>query len=191
VVNGKAEHTLVQDYISRASSLPAETDRMEAEIAALQTEHESTTSELQLPLADTVSLLSAREAELARLEREMAEAETALPRKQRQLEALNKEISPMEMDKEGLEKFASEAVRMRESARAQGKADRENMGRWYWLPFVCERGIYIDGAVGINLSTRAWNRSWPRGNAIQSSWCFSSNRFNWARLGKRAILGQN
>jgi hypothetical protein len=104
---------------------------MEEEIAIIENKLGASSADQNLPLSDTLALVSSEEAELARLERELAELGMALPKKKIRLEALEKEIKPMEMDKEGLERFASEAIRMRDSARAEGKADRENMGRWY------------------------------------------------------------
>lgn len=125
------EHKVVSEYTSLARTLPGEAVVLEARIEELRREQESMTGEFHLPLEDTLGLVAEREAELARLERELEEVGRELPRKRRALEVLDKEISPMEMDKEGLEKFANEAVKMRDSARAEGKADRETMGRWY------------------------------------------------------------
>jgi len=141
-----ADHKTVLDYISKATTLPSQNAEMEVEIANLEREQNSATSPSssplpKLPLSDTLALLSAGEAELARLQKELAEADLALPKKLARLEALESEIGPMEMDKEGLEKFASEAVRMRDSARAEGRVDRENMGRWYKAVFEGLEGV--------------------------------------------------
>ncbi|CUS08815.1 unnamed protein product [Tuber aestivum] len=142
------DHKIVLDYISKATTLPSQTAEMEVEIANLEMEQNSATSPSsslpRLPLSDTLTLLSANEAELARLQKELAEADLALPKKRARLEALESEIGPMEMDKEGLEKFASEAVRMRDSARAEGKVDRESMGRWYKAVFDGLEGVLVD-----------------------------------------------
>lgn len=140
------DHKTVLDYISKATTLPPQTAEMEVEIANLEKEQNPITSPSssslpKLPLSDTLTLLSTGEAELARLQKELAEADLALPKKRARLEALESEIGPMEMDKEGLERFASEAVRMRDSARAEGRVDRESMGRWYKAVFEGLEGV--------------------------------------------------
>ncbi|KAG0128488.1 hypothetical protein HOY82DRAFT_580062 [Tuber indicum] len=141
------DHKTVLDYISKATTLPSQTTEVEAEIAKLEREQNSPTSPSsslpKLPLSDTLTLLSADEAELSRLQKELAEADLALTKKRARLESLESEIGPMEMDKEGLEKFASEAVRMRDSARAEGKVDRESMGRWYKAVFDGLEGVLV------------------------------------------------
>ncbi|PUU76816.1 hypothetical protein B9Z19DRAFT_1087515 [Tuber borchii] len=142
------DHKTVLDYISEATTLPPQTAEMEVEIANLEKEQNPITSPSssslpKLPLSDTLTLLSAGEAELARLQKELAEADLALPKKRARLEALESEIGPMEMDKEGLERFASEAVRMRDSARAEGRVDRESMGRWYKAVFEGLEGVLV------------------------------------------------
>lgn len=153
----RLENRIVQDYLSKATSLPASTELMEEEIVVMEKEHEGSSSELHLPLSDTLALVSSSEAELARLEKELATVNAALPKKMARLKLLEDEIKPMEMDKEGLERFASEAVRMRDSARAEGKADRENMGRWYveWI-FQHEEGQFlnIDFLLQVQVSIR-------------------------------------
>ncbi|RPB01462.1 hypothetical protein L873DRAFT_1803678 [Choiromyces venosus 120613-1] len=141
------DHKTILSQISQATTLPQQTEEMEVEIAALENEQNPyTTCENgmpKLPLSDTLTLISAHEAELARLQKELAEAELALPKKRARLQALEGEIGPLEMDKEGLEKFASEAVRMRDFARVEGKVERESMGRWYKA--VCEG---LEGVLG-------------------------------------------
>jgi hypothetical protein len=132
---------------------------MEDEIAMVEKDHEGSSLELHLPLSDTLALVSSGEAELARLEKELATIDVALPKKNARLKFLENEIKTMEMDKEGLERFASEAVRMRDSARAEGKADRENMGRWYvdWMsPWGCS--YILTSATGISRCPKAWSR---------------------------------
>lgn len=129
------EHVLIAQYTSEARTLPAETAAYEARVGELQREQESMVGEMQMPLDETLRVLGEREAELAGLERGLEEAGREVGRKRRVLEGLGREIAPLEVDREGLERFASEAVRMRGEERAEGRADRETMGRWYKAVF--------------------------------------------------------
>ncbi|RPB09461.1 hypothetical protein P167DRAFT_510818 [Morchella conica CCBAS932] len=119
-----ATYSQLSGWSTAAATLPGETLALEARIDELEKGR-------QMPLDETVALLGEREAELARLEKELDAVERELPKRKKVLAELEGEIEPLELDKEGLERFASEAVRMRDSARAEGKAERESMGRWY------------------------------------------------------------
>jgi len=124
------EYVDIRETIEKAQQLPRETAEMEEELRKLRNENDGN-PELNIPLPDTLELLTSKESELAMQEDELRQLQKTLPERQRHLQDLNNEISPMETDKAGIEKFASEAVRMRDSARAAGKADRENTGQWY------------------------------------------------------------
>lgn len=119
-----ATYSQLSVWSAAAAALPAETAALEARVEALE-------GARQMPLEEAVALLGEREAEAARLLGELEAVERELPRRRRVLVGLEGEIGPLEMDKEGLERFASEAVRMRDSARAEGRVERETMGRWY------------------------------------------------------------
>lgn len=114
--------------IEEARKLPGQIADTEAQITKLK--EEGLGSDFNLPLCDTLAQAELREAELADLELQLEEINRVLPDRQQRLHCLNDEISPMESNKEGLERFAHEAVKMRDSARAAGKADRENAGQW-------------------------------------------------------------
>ncbi|KAL7269259.1 hypothetical protein RUND412_008083 [Rhizina undulata] len=126
-----SEHETITTMHTHLTTLPQKISDLTATIAALQHLQPSSEPDLNLPLPETHSLLSSQELELSRLEREFEEEQARLPGLNRRLEALGKEIRPMEMDKEGMEKFACEAVRMRDNARAEGRLESENVGRWY------------------------------------------------------------
>ncbi|KAI5846825.1 hypothetical protein BZA05DRAFT_475842 [Tricharina praecox] len=115
----------------QARSLPAETATMRAEIATLRGAADDR-PEMNLPLDDTLQYVGAAESELAMLQSELKSLlGVAIPRRQKQVEQLEKEIVTREREKEGLERFANEAVRARQGAREAGKADREIAGQWY------------------------------------------------------------
>jgi len=116
---------------AQARSLPTETATMRAEIAQLRGAADDR-PEMNLPLDDTLQQLSAAESELAMLQSELKSLHgVAIPRKRKQLEQLEKEVVAREREKEGLQRFANEAVRARRGAREAGKADREIAGQWY------------------------------------------------------------
>lgn len=102
---------------------------IEGRVGELRREQEKG-GEMRMPLSDTIAVLSEREAELRGLERELEEMEREVPRRRKVLEGLEREVEPMEVERRGLERFASEAVRMREE-REEAGAERETMGRWY------------------------------------------------------------
>ena len=87
---------------------------------------------LHLPLDETLALVRALESELSGIDRDMASLNNVeLPRKLRMTEQLDKELKPLEEDKAGLVGLATQAKNQREKEREMGRADRENMGRWY------------------------------------------------------------
>ncbi|TGZ77981.1 hypothetical protein EX30DRAFT_398074 [Ascodesmis nigricans] len=119
----------VTGQIKTASSLPGETEKLELENAKLADE-EQYGSDYALPLDDTQRLYMDIESELLTLEKRLEELITQLPKKQEELEQLTKEIRVNEASKAGLEKFAEDAVKLREGAKAAGKVERENAGQW-------------------------------------------------------------
>ncbi|KAI5803415.1 hypothetical protein DFH27DRAFT_48264 [Peziza echinospora] len=87
---------------------------------------------LHLPLNETLALVHRLESELSSIDRDLTSlTNIEVPRKQRLTEQLDKELKPLEMDKAGLVGLATQAKHMREREREMGRADRENMGRWY------------------------------------------------------------
>lgn len=97
---------------------------------------------MHLPLADTRARVEAAASELHLLQTQLrALTDDALPRKRALTARLDRAIAAHERDRDGLERFASEAVRAREGARAAGMDDRENTGQWsvahYCLPPHC------------------------------------------------------
>ena len=86
---------------------------------------------MHLPLADTRARVDAAASELHLLQTQLrALADDALPRKRALAARLDHAVAAHERDRDGLERFASEAVRAREGARAAGMDDRENTGQW-------------------------------------------------------------
>jgi len=114
-------------------SLPPTIAQLEEEVASLMHLNSGTSSSphMNLPLGETLSQLTAVEAELLQYQRRIDNANRSIPSKQRKLEALDRELKPLEQNKQGVVAFAEEAVKKRDEDRQRGLADRENSGRWY------------------------------------------------------------
>lgn len=115
------------------NSLPPTIAQLEEEVASLMhlNPANSTSPHMNLPLGETLSQLTSVEAELLRYQRRIDNANRSIPSKQRKLEALDRELKPLEQNKQGVVAFAEEAVKKRDEDRQSGLADRENSGRWY------------------------------------------------------------
>jgi predicted RNase H-like nuclease (RuvC/YqgF family) len=85
--------------------------------------------ELTLPLAETARLLGERETELESLDAQIAKLQAALPAKSRELEKLERELRPLETQKQGTVAAAKEARRRREEGGEIGDK-LEERGRW-------------------------------------------------------------
>ncbi|KAI5777392.1 hypothetical protein EDC01DRAFT_597238, partial [Geopyxis carbonaria] len=112
--------------LEQAEILPSKT-------ADVQIEMDSLTrfgSPMTLPLSDTIDHFEDVGARILILKRQIDTFVSTVPERSAYLRNLNNEISVRAANKEGLQRFASEAVRMRQGARAAGKADRENTGQW-------------------------------------------------------------
>jgi chromosome segregation ATPase len=121
----------VQLRIAQLEALPNEISNLEATIEQLKQEQTppSDNPELALPLAETAQLLREREAELESLDVQIAKLQSALPGKSRELEKLERELKPLETQKQGTVAAAKEARRRREEG--GGIGDKlEERGRW-------------------------------------------------------------
>lgn len=149
----------VSKKIEAAKDLPQKTRALENDVGKLEGEAPYGT-DFGLPVSDTQKLHINIENELVTLERRMEGLIALLPKHQEELQQLQHEISVNEESKEGLEKFASDAVRKREGARAAGKADRENTGQWsVILPPACNK-IYSHALIGTSRHMKRYLRSW-------------------------------
>jgi hypothetical protein len=115
------------DDINKLRSYPLET-RTRRETIDHKTQ--GAKAELCQPLSETLIHINAVQSELRMVETEFANLCGAFARKTRHTETLARDISVNEVNKEGLEKGASEAVKMRIGVRAAGKGERENTGQW-------------------------------------------------------------
>jgi chromosome segregation ATPase len=116
---------------TQLESLPAEIENLEATIEKLKQEQTppSNNPELALPLAETTQLLQEREVELALLDAQITKLQSALPNRTRELEKLERELKPLETQKQGTVTAAKEARRRREEG--GGIGDKlEERGRW-------------------------------------------------------------
>lgn len=121
----------IQLRTSQLESLPAEIGNLEATIEKLKHDQipPSNNPELALPLPETMRLLQGREAELAALNAKLSQLQSALPNRTRELEKLERELKPLETQKQGTVAAAKEARRRKEEGGGIGD-DLEERGRW-------------------------------------------------------------
>jgi chromosome segregation ATPase len=112
-------------------SLPVEIKGLEATIEQLKQEQTPTSAnlELSLPLPETARILSEREAELAALNAQIASLQATSPNRARELEKLERELKPLETQKNGTVAAAKEARRRKEEGGGIGD-ELEERGRW-------------------------------------------------------------
>ncbi|KAJ9660968.1 hypothetical protein H2201_006696 [Coniosporium apollinis] len=125
-------HEAVQLQAAQLATLPTEIANLESTIASLresQAPH-PTNSSLSLPLPATLELLSSREAEIAALDTQLASLQAALPRRTQELERLERELRPLEMQKQGTVAAAKEARRRREAGVGGLGDELDEKARW-------------------------------------------------------------
>jgi chromosome segregation ATPase len=112
-------------------SLPTEIEGLEASIEQLKQNQAPTSAnpELALPLPETLRLLTEREAELAALNAQILQLQSSLPGRARELEKLERELRPLETQKQGTVAAAKEARRRKEAGGGIGD-ELEERGRW-------------------------------------------------------------
>lgn len=112
-------------------TLPTEIEGLEASIAQLKQDQTPTSSnpELSLPLPETLRLLTEREAELAALNAQIAHLQSSLPNRAKELERLERELKPLETQRQGTVAAAQEARRRKKEGGGIGD-DLEERGRW-------------------------------------------------------------
>ncbi len=122
----------VQLRRQQLETLPTEIEGLEASIAQLKQDQTPTSSnpELGLPLPETLRLLNEREAELAALNAQIAQLQTSLPNRAKELEKLERELKPLETQKQGTVAAAKEARRRKEEGGGIGD-ELEERGRWF------------------------------------------------------------
>ncbi|KAF2477286.1 uncharacterized protein BDR25DRAFT_300269 [Lindgomyces ingoldianus] len=121
----------IQLRTAQLESLPTEIQSLEATIEKLKREQTpaSNNPELALPLPETTRLLQTRESELAAVNAQLLKLQSALPSKSRELEKLERELKPLETQKQGTVAAAKEARRRREEGGGIGD-ELEERGRW-------------------------------------------------------------
>lgn len=112
-------------------TLPTEIEGLEAQIEKLKQEQAppSNNPELAMPLPETMRLVQQREAELAELNVQLSKLQSSLPTRSRELERLERELRPLETQKQGTVAAAKEAKRRREEGGGIGD-ELEERGRW-------------------------------------------------------------
>jgi len=121
----------VQLRRQRLETLPTEIEGLEGSIAQLKQDQVPTSNnpELGLPLPETLRLLKGREAELAALNAQIVQLQASLPNRAKDLERLEREIKPLEIQKQGTVAAAKEARRRKEEGGGIGD-ELEERGRW-------------------------------------------------------------
>jgi chromosome segregation ATPase len=121
----------VQLKRQQLETLPSEIEGLEANIAQLRKDQIPTSSnpELGLPLPETLRLLNEREAELAALNAQIAQLQSSLPNRAKDLEKLERELKPLETQKQGTVAAAKEARRRKAEGGGIGN-ELEEKGRW-------------------------------------------------------------
>lgn len=121
----------VQLRRQRLESLPTEIEGLEGSIAQLKQDQVPTSNnpELGLPLPETLRLLKGREAELAALNAQIVQLQASLPNRAKDLERLERELKPLEIQKQGTVAAAKEARRRKEEGGGIGD-ELEERGRW-------------------------------------------------------------
>jgi len=134
---------------SQLSSLPADIYNLQSTITTLQSQSStrpqshSDDPSLSLPLPQTLSLLSQRQSQLSDIDAQIAALRKALPQKAMDAERLERNLKPLERERDAKVKEAEEA-RWRKEERDRGMGDDlELKGRWY-------RGVEqgLSGIVG-------------------------------------------
>ncbi|KAF2867221.1 hypothetical protein BDV95DRAFT_551609 [Massariosphaeria phaeospora] len=112
-------------------TLPTEIEGLEATVERLQQEQTppSNNPELALPLPETLKLVQEREAELVTLNAQLSRLQNTLPNRTRDLEKLERDLKPLETQKQGTVTAAKEARRRREEGGGIGD-ELEERGRW-------------------------------------------------------------
>jgi chromosome segregation ATPase len=121
----------VQLRITQLETLPVEIENLESNIERLKQEQTppSENPMLALPLPETSKLLQERESELNSLNAEIAKLQAALPSRARELEKVQRELKPLETQRQGTTAAAKEARRRREEGGGIGD-ELEERGRW-------------------------------------------------------------
>ncbi len=126
-------------------TLPAQVDALEREVEGLRESEEaegrhaerigSREPHLNLPLDQTLEILSAREDENAALDAEIESLQGQIPQRSSELEKLERDLKPLEAQKLDAVTAARDARKRREDGVMD---DLEARGRWL---SACERGL--------------------------------------------------
>jgi septal ring factor EnvC (AmiA/AmiB activator) len=124
-------YQVLQEQKETLQGLPSKLASLQADIEELHSlypsPHKNENPDLNLPLADTLSLLSERQSSLADVDAEIAALQEELPTKIRELERLDDELSGLSQQKKMAVSRAREA---RERKEAGGMDEVERRGRW-------------------------------------------------------------
>ena len=126
-------YAALQTQKDQLRSLPVEISELQNKIAELkastETEPDPKNPHLSLPLPETEALLQERQTELDDVNAELARLQATVPRKAQELEKLERELRPLETQKQGTVQAAKEARRRKEEGGGLGD-ELEERGRW-------------------------------------------------------------
>lgn len=119
--------TLLSELPSQITSLNDTLTTLQEQLAS-QSNGTDGSESLSLPLTATRSLLSQRQQELRDLDKKLKNFQQALPAKGRELDVEERELKPLEKERNWKVEQAREARRRREGG--EGGGDIELRGRW-------------------------------------------------------------
>ncbi|KAI0487274.1 hypothetical protein F4859DRAFT_249362 [Xylaria cf. heliscus] len=124
----------VKTETTRLEELPNKLAELESAVAELRETQASALDpnpELNLPLAKTQALVTAKKRQRDDLDRQLEQLQSQVPRKKKELERLHAELHPLETKRQNSMAAAKEARRRKEAALGGVEDDLEERGRWY------------------------------------------------------------
>jgi chromosome segregation ATPase len=119
-------------HTAQLSTLPSEVATLQASVEKLQKAQavDPANPSFSLPLPEIQSLLANQENELLHLDTQIAMLQASIPRKTKELDRLERELEPLEIQKNGVVAAAKEARRRRDEGEAGIGDGLEQRGRW-------------------------------------------------------------
>lgn len=123
------EYEIMIQQALEASDMLKEIEKMEAEIEELKDNEQNT--EQNLPLKDSLSLLSSQTTKSINLKKDIKNYQTIYEHKKKQLKEAIEEIRRIENEKQSCEAFAKEALHTRNTFSTDNRYKKEQACLWY------------------------------------------------------------